>query len=264
MLLKRKINSILNLITLCSVVLLMLPVQSMAIVNMDALHFDNVKDNFTVDMNLAISGASGNSNRSKTALNTQFTWQNEKSINLAVFGYQYGESNSIRSENKSFIHYRYIYRLNNTMDLELFTQLEKNEFTRLSYRGLLGSGLRFSVANTNQHHAFVGAGAFYSQEKIEFISGLTDDGIEKFSRANLYFLSQYEINPSIRFSNVLYYQPRLSRFSDYRALLDSKIDFKVNDNLNFRLSLDVSYDSEPSQSIKSTDISYMTGLTFNF
>ena len=81
MLLKRKINSILNLITLCSVVLLMLPVQSMAIVNMDALHFDNVKDNFTVDMNLAISGASGNSNRSKTALNTQFTWQNKKSIN---------------------------------------------------------------------------------------------------------------------------------------------------------------------------------------
>ena len=150
------------------------------------------------------------------------------------------------------------------MDLELFAQLEKNEFTRLSYRGLLGSGLRFSVGESEQHAAFLGLGAFYSKEKIEFVAGLTDDGVEEFTRANLYFLSKYKLNPTINFSNAIYYQPRLNKFSDYRALLKTKLDFKINSSLSFRLSLDVEHDSEPSQTIKSTDVSYMTGLKFNF
>lgn len=264
MLSKHKKTLFLNIVYIYTVTLFIFPIKASAIVNMDALSFDNVKDTFVADMDLAISGASGNNDRTKTALNAQLTWLAKKSIKLAVLGYQYGKNNNVQSENKAFIHYRYIRQLNSTMDLELFTQLENNEFTRLSYRGLVGSGLRFSMAKSKQHHAFLGAGAFYSKEKIEFIIGLTDDGIEKFSRANLYFLSKYDTNSSISFSNVIYYQPRLSRFSDYRALLESKIDFKINKNLSFRLSVDISHDSDPSQNVERTDISYKSGLKFNF
>lgn len=231
---------------------------------MDALHFDKQEDTFSADLDLTISGSSGNSSQSKTALNGQFTWIKENSINLAVLGHQFGESNNIRSVNKSFIHYRYIHQLNSTWDLEIFTQFEQNEFTRLSYRGLLGTGFRFSAFRTQNHRSFIGTGAFYSKEKVEFVTGLTDHGVENFTRLNLYFLSKYKINPSLSFSNVVYYQPHLSNFSDYRALLESKFDFKINENLSFRLSLDISHDSEPSQTIKSTDTSYMTGLKFNF
>lgn len=245
-------------------ILFIFPLQANAIVNMDALHFDKEQDTFSADLDLTISGSSGNSEQSKASLNGQFTWITKKSINLTVMGYQYGKSNNIKSVDKAFIHYRYIYQLNQIMDLELFTQLEKNEFTRLSYRGLLGTGLRFSVFNSDNHRAFVGAGAFYSKEKIEFVTGLTDDGIENFTRGNFYILSKYKISPTLSFSNVLYYQPRLSQFSDYRALLESKFDIKITKNLSFRLSLDISHDSEPSQTIKSTDVTYMSGLKFNF
>ncbi len=236
----------------------------MAIVNMDGLHFDDKKNTFAADLDLTVSGSSGNSNTTKAALNAQFSWKTEKSINLAILGYQYGESNDVRSVNKAFIHYRYIYQLNNTLDWELFGQLETNEFTRLSYRGLLGTGVRYSVAKSEQHHAYLGLGGFYSREEIKFTSGLTDEGTEEYARANFYFLSKYRINSTISFSNVIYYQPRLNRLSDYRALLETKLDFKINENLSFRLSLDVEHDSEPSQTIKSTDISYMSGLKFNF
>lgn len=262
--LNRKNTPYISLIRLFSFLLYFFPIMASAIVNMDALHFDNQKNSFSADLDLTISGSSGNSDQNKTALNGQFTWIAEKSINLAVLGYQYGKSNNIKSVNKAFIHYRYIHQLSDVMDLELFTQLEKDEFTRLSYRGLVGSGLRFSVQSTSNHRAFIGTGLFYSKEKIEFVSGLTDDGIEEFTRANLYFLSKFKVNPTLSFSNVIYYQPRLSRFSDYRALLESKFDFKINNNLSFRLSVDISHDSEPSQTIESTDISYMSGLKFNF
>lgn len=258
-----KLKKTLQLLSFISTYLLFSTV-SHAIVNMDALHFAKEENSFAADLDFTVSGSSGNSDRTKTSMNGQFTWIAEKSINLAVLGYQYGQSNNVKSVNKSFVHYRYIHQLNSSMDLELFTQLEQNEFTRLSYRGLLGAGLRFSAFNTSNHHSFLGLGAFYSKERIEYIAGLTDDGIEKFTRANLYFLSKYKINSTLSFSNVLYYQPRLNKFSDFRALLESKFDVKISKNLSVRLSFDVLYDSEPSQSIKNTDVSYMSGLKFNF
>ena len=266
MFIKNKYQTVLSLLNSITFVFILslTPLTAMAIVNMDGLHFDNKKDTFTADLDLTVSGSSGNSNTTKAALNTQFSWRSAKSINLAILGYQYGESNDVRSVNKAFIHYRFIYQLNDSMDWELFGQLEQNEFTRLSYRGLLGTGVRFSVLKSEQHHAFLGLGGFYSREEIEVTSGLTDDGVEEFARANFYFLSKYTASPTVTFSNVLYYQPRLSRFSDYRALLETKLDFKINEDLSFRLSFDIEHDSEPSQSIKSTDISYMSGLVFKF
>jgi putative salt-induced outer membrane protein YdiY len=231
---------------------------------MDGIHFDNQGEAFSADLDLSISGTTGNSDTSKTTFNTQLSWITEKSINLAIVGYQYGESNSVTNVNKAFVHYRYIHKINSNYDWEVFTQLEENEFTRLSYRALLGTGLRYSLARTEQHHAFLGLGAFHSKEEIEQTSGLTDDGVEEFNRANIYFLSKYKVKPSINFSTAIYYQPRLDRFSDYRALLESKFDFKLNEDLSFRLKFDVEHDSEPSQSIKSTDVNYMTGLVFSF
>lgn len=238
--------------------------QAQAIVNMDGLHFGKNKNTFSADFDFSVSGTSGNSNTEKVALNSQLSWVSEKSINLAIFGYQYGKSNNLRNVNKAFAHYRYIYQLNDFSDIELFTQLEKNEFRRLSYRGLLGSGFRFSVFHSAKHSAFFGLGAFYSKEEIAATSGLTDNGIEELTRANIYILSKYKISPTISFSNVFYYQPQINKIFDYRALLESKFDFKINDKLSIRLSLDVEHDSAPSQTIKNTDISYMTGLKFSF
>lgn len=237
---------------------------TIAIVNMDGIHFDNNEDTFTVDIDFAVSGSSGNSDKSKAALNTQLSWIANKTINLAILGSQYGESNGIRNVNKSFIHYRYIQQLTEMVDLEIFSQLESNEFTRLSYRGLIGAGARFSVVKSTQHHAFIGVGAFQSQEEVEFTAGLTDDGTEEFARANLYILSKYNVNSNISFSNVLYYQPRIDELNDYRALLETKLDFKINKDINFRISVDIEHDSNPSQTIENTDISYLTGLRYSF
>ena len=236
----------------------------MAIVNMDGLHFSSNKNTFSADLDFSISGSSGNTQTEKAVLNSQLSWQAEKSINLALFGYKYGKSNSLRNVNKAFAHYRYIHQINNTLDWEAYAQLETNEFTRLSYRGLVGAGIRFAMAKTEKHHAFLGFGGFYSKEEIEQTAGLTDSGIEELSRANIYFLSKYTVSSSMSFSNVLYYQPRLRDFSDYRALLQTKFDFKINNDLSLRLSLDIVHDSAPSQGIQNTDISYLTGFKFSF
>ena len=187
----------------CSVnlfaLLMLSPLSSMAIVNMDSLHFDKNNKRFSVDVDLTASGSSGNSNNSKVAFNSQFSWIKKKSINLVLMGHQYGDSNHARNVNKSFLHYRHIAKISDEMDWEAFSQIEKNEFTRLSYRGLVGTGLRFSILKSNEHDAFLGLGGFYSQEETEFTSGLTDDGVVDFVRANIYFFSKYKVTPTLNF-----------------------------------------------------------------
>jgi len=240
------------------------PVTTMAIVNMDSLHFSDTVERFASDIDLTVSDASGNTDSFNMALNSQFSWISTKSINLAILGHEYGETNGLRNINKTFVHYRNINSIEHDLDWEVFTQLEKNEFTRLSYRGLAGVGLRYSVFKSEMHHAYLGAGGFYSAEKTEFTQGLTDHGKEERARANFYYFSKYKISDNLSFSSALYYQPDVSYFSDFRALLDSKLDFTMHKNMHFRLTLEVEHDSKPSQTVERTDIQYMTGIKYHF
>ena len=232
---------------------------------MDGLHFGaEQKQGLSGDVEILFSGTSGNSDTTTTSLDTQINWIESRYINLFLAGYKYGKANGVQNADNAFGHYRHIHNINATMDWEGFAQLEQNEFTRLSYRGLLGGGMRFAIGDTSSHKGFLGLGAFYSKEKIQYRISLTDDGTYSQTRGNFYVLSRYKGTPTISWSNAIYYQPRLNEVSDYRALLQSKLDFKINHKLNFRVSLDIAHDSKPSQSIEKTDTSYSTGLNWSF
>ncbi|MFK5914882.1 MAG: DUF481 domain-containing protein [Woeseiaceae bacterium] len=244
--------------------ILLLPITSKAIVNMEGLHFEKESHRFTADMDITVSGTSGNSVSSKVAVNTQFNWKAPESINMALFGYQYGENKNVRNINKYFLHYRHIHKFKGRIDWEIFTQYEENEFVRLSYRGLVGAGFRYHALNHESDNAYLGFGIFQSKEKIKEISGLTDDGVEELTRGNFYLMSKHKLTSSINYSNVLYYQPNLNEMADFRALFSAKLDFLIKDGVKFRLSLDVEHDSQPSLTVKETDVSYMSGLLLSF
>ena len=235
-----------------------------AIVNMEALHFKKQQEGVSGDMSLLFSGSAGNSVSSNISLAGQLNWIRENTINLILLGYQYGKSNGVVSADNSFVHFRHIQKISAVTDWEAFAQLEDNKFTRLSYRALLGGGLRFSVWASENHNAYLGVGAFHSKEEIASRVGLTDQGVEELNRGNFYLFSHYQLKPTLKWSNAVYYQPSLSEFSDFRALFQSSFDFKINQHLNFTISLDINHDSQPAQSVKQTDTSYRSGLKWQF
>ena len=256
-------NSVLVILT--TSFLLLISTSSQAIVNMDGLLFGaEQRQGLSANVEVLFSGTSGNSDTTTSALNAQVNWVQAHDINLLLLGYKYGKANGVQNADNAFGRLRHIHNINKSLDWEVFAQLEQNQFTRLSYRGLLGGDLRFGVGNTSTHKGFLGIGSFYSKEKIQYRTGLTDDGTYEKTRGNFYFLSRYKATPTIKWSNAVYYQPRVNQLSDYRALLQSKLDFKINHSLSFRVSLDIAHDSEPSQTIKKTDTSYSTGLKWSF
>jgi hypothetical protein len=62
-----------------------------------------------------------------------------------VFNHDSGKSSGIRDTNKSILHARHVRKITERRAWEAFGQAEQNEFTRLSFRGLLGGTLRQEI-----------------------------------------------------------------------------------------------------------------------
>lgn len=235
-----------------------------AIVNLEALHFADHGAGFSGSVGFALAGASGNTRTLNVGLDSQLTWNRARSIDLVLLNAQYGRADGETSANKAFLHARHIGRWTARTDWEVFGQIERDEFKRLSFRGLLGGGLRHDLRGRGARKTFLGVGAFRSREDIAPRPGLTDQGVYHTTRANLYLLSHDPVSGNTHLTTALYYQPNLARPADYRALWQTGLRVDMNKTLAVKIGLDVAYDSEPFQSVKSTDVTYTTGIDYRF
>jgi hypothetical protein len=120
--------------------------------------------------------------------------------------------------NKGSAHMRYNYSFSDSMAVELFTQVEFNEFLRLDLRTLGGVGLRSLLAESDTTTVFMGAGYMYEVESYNSSSVAEADLDSTVNRATTYI--SVESNPSEVNSGTLtaYFQPNISDFSGYRRL----------------------------------------------
>ena len=238
--------------------------QVMAIVNMDTVHFKQHQNGVSGNVRFQASSSSGNTNSSDVSFNSQLQWNSDEHINLLVLGYEYGENDEQRNLNKSFIHGRHVWHYYENLDYEFFVQGEENEFTRLTYRGLLGMGVRVPFADAGNHTAYLGLGGFREVEKIAPQAGSTDEEIQRHNRWNIYLMSRYKLAEQIRFSNTLYWQPRMDESNDRRALFVSLLDFKTTRQFSVQFSIESSFDSQPPAGVEKQDTQVKTGIVFSF
>ena len=235
-----------------------------AIVNMDDLHFRQHEYGLSGAVNFKASERSGNTESRNVALGSQLQWNQEDYINLFVLGFDYGESDGEKNLKKSFIHLRHVRRFSENLDYEFFGQIEENEFTRLSYRWLLGTGIRLPFAESDRHIAYFGFGGFHEVEKITPLTDADEEEIHRTGRWNTYLLSRYKLNSRVKFSNTAYYQPRMADTADWRGLLVSLLSVKATDSIAIQFSIEVSRDSQPPLGVKKTDKAIQTGFEYAF
>lgn len=238
-----------------------------AIVNVESLRIDPDKkqQGFDALFSLDINGNNGNTQNARSSLGAQLKWYNPRSTDLVIVDYAYGESADLKDTDKSFFHYRHVWAVNPVLSWEAFGQLQTNEFTRLKLRSLVGGGARLNIlSDSDVHTAYLGLGLLRSREKLDALLGTIDEQQQYATRANIYQVYQYRISPQSRLINMVYYQPDVSEFSDYRLLEQLALKVDINDRLSLKVSVDLAHDSRPPQSIESTDTSYNTGLEYRF
>ena len=110
-----------------------------AIVNTEDLRAKEPVTGFSGNVALATSAQTGNTDKSDVSIGSRLTWYEKPIINFIVFNYDYGKNSGVRDTNKGFLHARHVHGITERLAWEAFAQAQKDEFTRLTYRGVQGA-----------------------------------------------------------------------------------------------------------------------------
>lgn len=163
-------------------------------------------------------------------------------------------------ENSGISHIRYNYRITPRFTWEVFAQGQYNKVSFIDFRGLLGTGPRFKLTQSENYRSYLGTLIMYEYEEI--IDGFT--GIQRDIRGSIYASFSLQPTKNFRLISTTYYQPKLSQFDDYR--ISSQSSLLVDLFKNFALTIDYTftYDSFPAIGIPNSQYDFATGIAYSF
>jgi len=152
-------------------------------------------------------------------------------------------SDAINFTNRGFGHLRYNRQLRERLTWEAFAQLQFDEIQEIDLRQLLGSGPRYQLARADS--AFLYAGMLYMYEYEETSAEAEHIRYNRHHRLSTYLSAGFTFGANAGLNLILYYQPRLDRWNDYRVSGVMDFTTPVFENFFFNLSLDLVYDTRP-------------------
>jgi len=254
-----------TLILRCLLMLsLLVPLPALAIVNVEKAIIGPEADGVSHVANVAVNGASGNTEKSSIKADLLSQWKHQKHTEFLMLRYNYGTSRGKVDSNKSFVHVRHRTDLGRQWAVEALAQVGRDPFSRLSRRTLLGGGLRLTVLEKAGIAAvYLGVGGFYERERLR-VTAATSDTNSSLWRSSNYLVLKRRFNEQLRMNSTTYFQPAFGQLKDYRLLEEMSAYVKVMDNIDLKLSLDFSFDARPPQTVKPTDLRYSSGLEVRF
>lgn len=248
-------------LTVLTLGLLAFAVDAHAIVDVHDEYFANPDESRFSVFAFDFSGASGNKDENNFELENHSIYRGNTATWMFVGSMNFAETNNVESENNAFAHLRYVRPINaGPHGFELFTQYSQDQFELLDQRIVFGGGYRFKwKPGSDTERGLLGAGVIREHERY------VDIGREqRLWRGNFYVTVSNPVNfardASISFST--YAQPALKDVSDIRAIGVMTVKAMLSERLGVRFSLDFRYDSEPEDTIESTNVSYSTGITY--
>ena len=234
----------------------------MAITNTEYLHKLGTDNGINGNIELSLSGKSGNSDVQTNSISGQFSYRRDLHQFLTSGSSEYGKSNDVTDTDNNFIHQRYIYHRSQIFALESFIQYQDNAFQSLDSRKLIGGGIRINLAPKSTYIFNVGVGAYYTEEVYDLDDDTTLE--DKYTRGNSYMNFAKQLTDSTSFSNTLYWQPRLTDFSDSYAYNSLVLTVNISHKLALKVTLETQYDSDPVNDLEHVDNTYLTSLSYSF
>ncbi len=127
--------------TVC-VALVLLSSTAHAIVNVEQAVIGKPPESVHTQMDLLASGASGNTDTSSTRANFLGLWQHGDHTENLQLQYAYGKSGGQVDTDNAFAHLRHRTAISPDWAVEVFAQIGRYPFARLTQRTLFGGGMR--------------------------------------------------------------------------------------------------------------------------
>jgi hypothetical protein len=163
--------------------------------------------------------------------------------------------------NEALWHLRFVKPVKEKIELEVFLQYNRNLARLLTFRGLIGSGVRYLIYSEEQSFFWTGVAYMFEREIFEVDTEEQAELFKNSHRASFQISMHIPINVTTVFNTVFYYQPRITDWSDYQVLNESSLLFNLWKALNFGVSFKLRYDTSPPRpDIKSLDTKTLMGI----
>jgi hypothetical protein len=167
--------------------------------------------------------------------------------------------------NSGFMHLRHNFRLTGKIKTFEFYQLQFNDVLLLNKREVFGAGLRIALITKDSLSSNINLGLMRELEVLDHTILEPDELAEIiYLRATFTGSIKLIISKTVRIDNIVYYQPYLKDFSDYRLLNEFNLAVSLQDHVELITSLSTRFDSKPPGSLNSLDNLISLGFNLKF
>ena len=230
----------------------------------------------------AMRGATGDSSGTHGILDGQFYLGGAQNVLLRTYGAAnvrksignetfYGMASGTWStrvggdkllfESNAFLHGRYNLELQPRLTLEAFFQYQRDRPLRIAQRYNAGFGPRIKTIKAKGWEIYWSPllmGEFDLEEK----TGVLNYAL----RMSTYVSSEVQLSDRTRWNTVVYYQPDLLRWADFRMVFNTRIQTRLTRRLQWVTSGFINYDAFPADyaGVPAFTFGTTTGLSYRF
>lgn len=186
----------------------------------------------------------------------QYKTKNLKDYFLLLGNIDYWLANREELSNSGLIHFRYNRKLNKKLRIEAFTQYQYNKILGIESRSLIGVGPRYKINKSDKTVFYVGSLLMQEFEKAS--DNLNTLSYQRLS--NYLSLSVKNSAKTIEFTSVVYYQPNINLWEDYRLSSQASLAFNITSKLQFVNSINYGYDSFAPTNVNKKNIILTNGF----
>ncbi len=186
----------------------------------------------------------------------QYKSKNLKNYFLSLGNIDYSVANGIELSNSGLVHFRYNRKWNEKLKIEVFAQYQFNKILGIESRNLIGIGTRYKINKSQKIIFYIGSLLMQEFEKASDVMEIVS-----YQRLSNYLsLSIKNKSKTLEFVNVVYYQPNINVWQDYRLSSQTSLSFNITSKLQFVHSLNYGFDSYAPLNVSKKNFMITNGL----
>jgi len=229
--------------------------ESQQIIHIENRRIAEVKDGFSGYLDLQANYIQSKNTIFQTFNSLQTQYKSGDHTLLFLASYNLGLVSDKKVINDSYQHLRYTRALSPFIAFEMFLQSQHNEGIQLAWRGLAGTGPRFSLVRTENIRLFLGTLYMYEHEQ-ERDSGIT----YREHRLSSYLSLGVPIADAVFLDVIMYYQPNLQQFASYKYSSQASLEVRLSERFALMTAFSMTHNTRPPEGIQQTYINLRNGV----
>ncbi len=250
------------IISLVFLTLLIYPVTAQ--VNTEKFREASDSTGFSGNVDISATALTGNTDFQLISGDTRLNYNWGKSYTFFVGSAGYGWQDKEAFSNQALAHLRHVQSMNNFLQLEFFLQVDYNKKRLLLSRELAGTGIRVKLLSEKGIKIRYGLAYMFEHEEYDLPANYLHGRITDANRLSSYATFDVLLKDGFNFVSVTYFQPKITEWSDYKAISDNSFVSELSELLDITFGVSLRYDSRPPDEIKKLDTITKFGLSFKF